>query len=78
MDVLRLYAIYLLCSCYTWLLGSVYILQSDVLGVADDMSLREVRHDLGSHTDGPGIYTGRHHTRVIICLLADIYKPGRV
>ncbi len=52
MDVLRLYAIYLLCSCYMWILGSVYILQPDVLDVADGVSLQEVRHDLGTHTVG--------------------------
>ncbi len=56
MDVLRLSAIYLLCSCYMWTLGSVYVLQSDMVDVADGVSLRGVRNDQGSHTDGPGIY----------------------
>ena len=37
-----------------WILGSVYILQPDVHDVADGVSLPEVRHDLGSHTDAPG------------------------
>ena len=39
-----------------WSLGSVDILQPDVRDVAGGMRLPEVRHDLGSHTDGPGIY----------------------
>ena len=51
-----LYAICLLCSCYMWILGSVYILQPDMLDAADGMGLREMKHDLGSQFYGPRIY----------------------
>ncbi len=47
---------YMLSICYVHAMCGVCNPQPNVLNVADGMSLREVRRDLGGHTDGPGMY----------------------